>query len=135
METGAGEETQKKQGNCLRRVGSAPSWRTMWCKKREWLAPALPAASLTDVSASVPPNEDANPEDTVGAISDSVARAKEAEVMLVIGAFHIVFSEPASCSIDLTSPSYWKPCPPLGSVLSATPKRSLLSGWLGIFII
>ena len=97
-------------------------------KKREWLAPALPATALTDVSASVPPNEDANPEDTVGAISDSAARAKEAEVVPVIGALSTVFSEPLSYSIDLTSPSYWKLCPPLGSALSATPKKYLLSG-------
>ena len=98
------------------------------CKKREWLTPALPATALTDVSASVPPNEDANPEDTVGAISDPAARTKEAEVMPVIGALNIMFSEPASYSIDLTSLSYWKPCPPLGSVLSVTPKKYLLSG-------
>jgi hypothetical protein len=100
----------------------------MLCKKREWLAPVLPATSLTDVSASVPPNEGANPEDTVGAISDPAACAKDAEVMPVIGALNTVLSEPASYSIDLTNLSYWKPCPPLGSVLSATPKKYLLSG-------
>jgi hypothetical protein len=55
--------------------------------------------------------------------------------MPVIGALDIVFSEPASYSINLTSLSYWKPCPPLGSVLSATPKRYLLSGWLAILVI
>jgi hypothetical protein len=104
----------------------------MLCKKREWLALALPAFSLTDVSASVPPDEDANPEDTV---SDPAVRAKEAEVMPVIDPLNIMLSEPASYSIDLTSLSYWKPCPPLGSVLSATPKKYLLSGWLSILII
>jgi len=67
----------------------------MLCKKREWLAPALPATTLTDVSASVPQNKDANPEDTVGAISDPAARAKEAEVMPVIGELNIVLSETA----------------------------------------
>jgi hypothetical protein len=65
------------------------------CKKREWLVPALPATPLTDVSASVPPDEDAIPEDTVGATSDSAVRAKEAEVMPVIGALNIV-----SCSLN-----------------------------------
>jgi hypothetical protein len=107
----------------------------MLCKKREWLAPALPAISLTDVSATVPPNEDANPEDTVEAITDPPARAKEAEVMPVIRALNIVLSEPASYSIDPTSLSYWKPCPPLGSVLSATPKKYPLLGWLAILVI
>src|SRR6267154_649094 len=59
-------------------------------------------------------------------VSDTAARAKEAEVMPVIGPLRIVFSELVSYSIDLTSLSYWKPCPPLGSVLSATPKKYLL---------
>jgi hypothetical protein len=67
----------------------------MLCKKREWLASALPATALTDVSASVPQNKDANTEGTVGANSDRAARAKEAEVMPVIGAPPIVLSEPA----------------------------------------
>lgn len=108
----------------------------MLCKKREWLAPALPATPLTDVSASVPPDEDANPEDTVGPTSDPAARAKEAEVMPTIGALNIVFSKPTSLySIDLTSLSYWKPCPPPGSVLFATPKKYLLSGWFSILIM
>ena len=61
----------------------------MLYQKREWLAPTLPAIALTDVSASVPLNEDANPEDTVGAISDPAARATEVEVMPVIGVLNI----------------------------------------------
>lgn len=52
---------------------------------------ALPATSLTEVSASVPPNEDANPEDAVGVLSDPVANAKEAEVMPVIATLNIVY--------------------------------------------
>ena len=52
----------------------------MLCKTREWLAPhALAVTALTDVSATVPPNEDANTEDTVGATSVSAVHAKEAE--------------------------------------------------------
>jgi hypothetical protein len=43
---------------------------------------ALTATALTDVSASVPPDVDANAEDTVEAISDPAARAKEAEVTI-----------------------------------------------------
>jgi hypothetical protein len=108
----------------------------MLCKKREWLVTALPATALTDVSASVPPSEDANPEDTVEAISDPAAREKEAEVMPVILARSISCSLiRLSDSIDLTNLSYWKPCPPLGSVPSATRKKYLLSGWLAILIM
>jgi hypothetical protein len=99
------------------------------------LAPALPATPLTDVSASVPPDEDANPDDTVGATSDPAVRAKEAEVIPAIGALNIMFSKPTCYSIDLTSLSYWKPCPPPDSVLSATPKKYLLSGWRSILIM
>jgi hypothetical protein len=50
--------------------------------------------------------------------------------MPVIGALNISFSLiRLSYSIDLTNPSYWKPCLPLGSVPSATPKKFHLSGW------
>jgi hypothetical protein len=55
--------------------------------------------------------------------------------MPVIDPLNIVLSQPASYSIDLTSLSYWKPCPPLGSALSATPKKYLSLGWLAILII
>jgi hypothetical protein len=51
------------------------------CQKRECSAPALTATALTDVSASVPPDVNANSEDTVEAISDPAAHTKEAEVM------------------------------------------------------
>jgi hypothetical protein len=43
---------------------------------------ALTATALTDVSASVPPDVDAHSEDTVDAISDPTAHAKEAEVII-----------------------------------------------------
>jgi hypothetical protein len=44
--------------------------------------PAFTATALTDVSASVPPDVGANSEDTVEAISDPAAHAKEAEVTI-----------------------------------------------------